>query len=121
MGAEFSRIYGKLGFTVLEELFLFLSSLISLNLQRLHTMCALTPLLPVRFARVWNYITFGILFLIQYTIGNALPTGQASLLLRLSASGCVILLQWNLVITRSDITKSSYNEVILLVPALYIP
>ena len=28
--------------------------------------------------------------------------------------------QWNLVITRSDITKSSYNEVILLVPALYI-
>ena len=30
------------------------------------------------------------------------------------------LVQWNLVITRSDITKSSYNEVILLVPALYI-
>ena len=29
-------------------------------------------------------------------------------------------IQWNLVITRSDITKSSYNEVILLVPALYI-
>ena len=28
--------------------------------------------------------------------------------------------QWNLVITRSDKTKSSYNEVILLVPALYI-
>ena len=28
--------------------------------------------------------------------------------------------QWNLVITRSDITKSSYNEVILLVPALSI-
>ena len=28
--------------------------------------------------------------------------------------------QWNLVITRSDITKSSYNEVILLVQALYI-
>ena len=28
--------------------------------------------------------------------------------------------QWNLVITRLDITKSSYNEVILLVPALYI-
>ena len=31
-----------------------------------------------------------------------------------------ILLQWNLVIMRSDITKSSYNKVSLLVPALYI-
>ena len=31
-----------------------------------------------------------------------------------------IHVQWNLVITRSDKTKSSYNEVILLVPALYI-
>ena len=30
------------------------------------------------------------------------------------------IIQWNLVIMRSDITKSSYNEVILLVPALYI-
>ena len=29
-------------------------------------------------------------------------------------------LQWNLVIKRSDITKPSYNKVILLVPALYI-
>ena len=29
-------------------------------------------------------------------------------------------IQWNLVITRSDITISSYNEVILLVPALHI-
>ena len=29
-------------------------------------------------------------------------------------------IQWNLVITRSDITKSSYNEVIMLVPVLYI-
>ena len=29
-------------------------------------------------------------------------------------------IQWNLVIKRSDITKSSYNKVILLVPALYI-
>ena len=28
--------------------------------------------------------------------------------------------QWNLVIKRSDITKPSYNKVILLVPALYI-
>ena len=32
----------------------------------------------------------------------------------------VVLLQWNLVIKRSDITKPSYNKVILLVPALYI-
>ena len=31
-----------------------------------------------------------------------------------------ILLQWNLVIKRSDITKPSYNKVILLGPALYI-
>ena len=30
------------------------------------------------------------------------------------------LIQWNLVIKRSDITKPSYNKVILLVPALYI-
>ena len=30
------------------------------------------------------------------------------------------VLQWNLVIKRSDITKPSYNKVILLVPALYI-
>ena len=29
-------------------------------------------------------------------------------------------LQWNLVIKRSDITKPSYNKVILVVPALYI-
>ena len=29
-------------------------------------------------------------------------------------------LQWNLVIKRSDITKPSYNKVILLVPPLYI-
>ena len=29
-------------------------------------------------------------------------------------------LQWNLVIKRSDITKPSYNKVILLVPVLYI-
>ena len=28
--------------------------------------------------------------------------------------------QWNLIIKRSDITKSSYNKVILLVPVLYI-
>ena len=28
--------------------------------------------------------------------------------------------QWNLVIKRSDITKPSYNKVVLLVPALYI-
>ena len=28
--------------------------------------------------------------------------------------------QWNLVIKRSDITKPSYNKVILLVPALHI-
>ena len=30
-------------------------------------------------------------------------------------------IQWNLVIKRSDITKPSYNKVILLVPILYIP
>ena len=30
-----------------------------------------------------------------------------------------VLVQWNLVIKRSDITKPSYNKVILLVPALY--
>ena len=30
------------------------------------------------------------------------------------------LVQWNLVIKRSDIAKRSYNKVILLVPALYI-
>ena len=30
----------------------------------------------------------------------------------------IIQVQWNLVITRSDITKPSYNKVILLVPAL---
>ena len=29
------------------------------------------------------------------------------------------IVQWNLVIKRSDITKPSYNKVILLVPALY--
>ena len=29
-------------------------------------------------------------------------------------------IQWNLVIERSDITKPTYNKVILLVPALYI-
>ena len=29
-------------------------------------------------------------------------------------------LQWNLVMKRLDITKPSYNKVILLVPALYI-
>ena len=28
--------------------------------------------------------------------------------------------QWNLIIKRSDISKPSYNKVILLVPALYI-
>ena len=32
----------------------------------------------------------------------------------------MIVIQWNLVIKRSDITKPSYNKVILLVPALYI-
>ena len=31
-----------------------------------------------------------------------------------------LVVQWNLVIKRSDITKPSYNKVILLVPALYI-
>ena len=31
------------------------------------------------------------------------------------------VIQWNLVIKRSDITKPSYNKIILLVPALYIP
>ena len=29
-------------------------------------------------------------------------------------------IQWNLVIKRSDITKPSYNKVILMVPTLYI-
>ena len=33
---------------------------------------------------------------------------------------CISLIQWNLVIKRSDKTKPSYNKVILLVPALYI-
>ena len=33
---------------------------------------------------------------------------------------CRNMVQWNLVIKRSDITKPSYNKVILLVPALYI-
>ena len=32
----------------------------------------------------------------------------------------VIMIQWNLVIKRSDITKPSHNKVILLGPALYI-
>ena len=32
----------------------------------------------------------------------------------------VCTVQWNLIIKRSDITKPSYNKVILLVPALYI-
>ena len=31
-----------------------------------------------------------------------------------------ILIQWKLVTKRSDITKPSYNTVILLVPAFYI-
>ena len=31
-----------------------------------------------------------------------------------------LVVQWNLVIKRSDITKPSYNKVILLVPTLYI-
>ena len=31
-----------------------------------------------------------------------------------------VYIQWNLVIKRSDITKPSYNKVILLVPSLYI-
>ena len=30
------------------------------------------------------------------------------------------IIQWNLIIKRSDITKPFYNKVILLVPALYI-
>ena len=42
------------------------------------------------------------------------PTGQEGCLL------WVTVIQWNLFIMRSDITKSSYNEVILLVPGLYI-
>ena len=32
----------------------------------------------------------------------------------------ILMIQWNLVIKRSDITKPSYNKIILLVPALYI-
>ena len=32
----------------------------------------------------------------------------------------LLQIQWNLVIKKSDITKPSYNKVILLVPALYI-
>ena len=36
------------------------------------------------------------------------------------AVSCQNMIQWNLVIKRSDITKLSYNKVILLVPALYI-
>ena len=32
----------------------------------------------------------------------------------------ILHVQWNLVIKRSDITKPSYNKVILVVPALYI-
>ena len=32
----------------------------------------------------------------------------------------VLIVQWNLIIKTSDITKPSYNKVILLVPALYI-
>ena len=35
-------------------------------------------------------------------------------------SNSILLVQWNLVIKRSDITKPSYNKVILLVPALSI-
>ena len=43
---------------------------------------------------------------------------DASLKFSLFMTSCNI--QWNLVIKRSDITKPSYNKVILLVPALYI-
>ena len=35
------------------------------------------------------------------------------------AEAVIKFVQWNLVIKRSDITKPSYNKVILLVPALY--
>ena len=40
--------------------------------------------------------------------------------LKLNSAKSEFLLQWNLVIKRSDITKPSYNKVTLLVPALYI-
>ena len=38
--------------------------------------------------------------------------------LQFFGTNCMYI-QWNLVIKRSDITKPSYNKVILLVPALY--
>ena len=40
--------------------------------------------------------------------------------IHLAKKGEGLVVQWNLVIKRSDITKPSYNKVILLVPPLYI-
>ena len=37
----------------------------------------------------------------------------------MSVHSKLLNIQWNLVIKRSDITKPSYNKVILLVPAIY--
>ena len=56
------------------------------------------------------YLKVDIVFGCEFVNSNAMVT----------SSHKSHVIQWNLVIKRSDITKPSYNKVILLVPALYI-
>ena len=51
-------------------------------------------------------------------MSNAIGLHELNFIVGLCSSN--LMIQWNLVIKRSDITKPSYNKVILLVPALYI-
>ena len=61
----------------------------------------------------------------KYTYSSACPSLIDGFLSRGWGGGGggythILVIQWNLVIKRSDITKPSYNKVILLFPALYI-
>ena len=80
-------------------------------------------------SRVWHNVSRHIFFLLSHT--HTTKTVWSTSLWMFVHNTCYVCrhgaegitwryIQWNLVIKRSDITKPSYNKVILLVPDLYI-
>ena len=73
------------------------------------------PNLQENFSHSHTFCTLG--FRISFT---SCPISGKFLKINLSEKYTNIKVQWNIVIKNLDITKPSHNEVILLVPALYI-
>ena len=67
---------------------------------------------------IWGHFHF-VCQKILYMLSIGCPNYSCQFL-NISKRSKEVIILWNLVIKRSDITKPSYNKVILLVPAFYI-